>query len=91
VKIDVKDAAAHVDENVVATGKVYGYKALDGLTLVNLGAAYPNQLMTVVLRNEATALATEIDGKVIRVTGKIEMYKGKPEIVIRDPKMIVKE
>ncbi|HEY4337774.1 MAG TPA: S1/P1 nuclease [Puia sp.] len=91
VKIDVKDAAAHVDENVVITAKVYGYKALDGMTLVNLGGAYPNQLMTVVLRNEATGLAAEIDGAVIRVTGKIEMYKGKPEIIVRDPKMIVKE
>jgi len=88
VKIDVADAQAHVGENVVVTSKVYGYKALDGLTLVNLGAAYPNQLMTVVLRGAATALAGEIDGKTIQVTGKVEMYKGKPEIIVRDPKMI---
>jgi hypothetical protein len=91
VKIDVKDAAAHVNENVVATGKVFGFKALEGLTLVNLGAAYPNELMTVVLRGEAQGLAAEIDGKEIRVTGKVELYKGKPEIVVRDPKMIVRE
>jgi len=91
VKIDVKVAGAHVGENVEVTAKVYGYKALDGLTLVNLGAAYPDQLMTVVLRGEAAGIAGEIDGKVIRVTGKIEMYKGKPEIVVRDAKMIVKE
>jgi DNA/RNA endonuclease YhcR with UshA esterase domain len=91
VKIDVKDAAAHVGENVEVTAKVYGYKALDGLTLVNLGAAYPDQVMTVVLRGAAAGIAGEIDGKVIRVTGKVEMYKGKPEIVVRDAKMIVKE
>lgn len=91
VRIDVKDAAAHVGENVIVSAKVYGHKALEGLTLVNLGAAYPEQLLTVVLRGEATALAEDIDGRMIRVTGKVEMYKGKPEIVVRDGKMIVKE
>jgi hypothetical protein len=88
VKVDLADAQAHVGENVVVTAKVYGYKALEGLTLVNLGAAYPNQVMTVVLRGEAMAIAGQIDGKTIRVTGKVEMYKGKPEIIVRDPKLI---
>jgi len=91
VTIEAKDAEAHVGENVVVRAKVYGFKAMEGLTLVNVGAAYPNQLFTVVLRGDAANLASEIDGKVIRVTGKVEMYKGKAEIVVRDPKMIVKE
>ncbi|HVU95986.1 MAG TPA: S1/P1 nuclease [Puia sp.] len=89
VKIDVADAQAHVGKNVVVTAKVFGYKALEGLTLVNLGAAYPNQALTVVLRGEATSLAGAIDGKTIQVTGKVEMYKGKPEIIVRDPKSVV--
>jgi hypothetical protein len=88
VKIDAKDAQAHLGEHVEVSGKVYGFKALEGLTLVNLGAEYPNQLLTVVLRGEAANLASAIDGKVIRVTGKVEMYKGKPEIVVRDPRMV---
>jgi hypothetical protein len=91
VKIDVKDAAAHVDENVVVTAQVYGVKAMEGLTLVNLGAAYPNQPLTVVLRGEAIGIAGDISGRVIQVTGKVEMYRGKPQIAVRDPKMIVKE
>ncbi|HEY4110060.1 S1/P1 nuclease [Puia sp.] len=90
-KLEAKDAAAHVGETVTVTAKVFGYKALDGLTLVNLGAAFPDQPLTVVLRGEATGMAKEIDGKMIRVTGKVEMYKGKPEIVVRDAKMIEKE
>jgi hypothetical protein len=89
VKIDIAEAQAHVGESVVVTAKVFGYKALEGLTLVNLGAAYPDQLMTVVLRGEATGLAGQIDGKTIEVTGKVEMYKGKPEIIVRDPKLVV--
>jgi nuclease S1 len=88
VKIDIRDAASHVDENVVVSGRVYGYKALDGLTLVNVGAAYPNQLLTLVLRGDAKDIAPGLDGKVITVAGKIELYKGKPEIAVRDPQMI---
>jgi DNA/RNA endonuclease YhcR with UshA esterase domain len=63
---------------------VYGYKALSGLTLVNLGAAYPDQVLTVVLKGEAIGIAAGLDGKTIKVTGKVEMYKGKPEIVVNE-------
>jgi len=91
VAIGIKDAANHVNENVVVSARVYGYKALEGLTLVNLGAAYPDQLMTVVLKGDALSMAAALDGKTIRVTGKIELYRGKPEIVVRDPKMITQE
>ena len=89
VRIDIKDAANHLNENVIVSAKVYGYKALEGLTLVNLGAAYPDELMTVVLRGDAMAMAADLDGKMIQVTGKIELFKGKPEIVVRDPKMVL--
>jgi hypothetical protein len=88
VRIDVKDGAKHVNENVIVTAKVYGIKALEELTLVNLGAAYPDQPMTVVLRGSARPVAVGIDGKTITVTGTVTMYKGKPEIVVNDPKMV---
>jgi hypothetical protein len=82
VAIDIKDAASHLDQVVVVGAKVFGYKALSGLTLVNLGAAYPDQLLTVVLKGEAIAMADGLDGKTILVTGKVELYKGKPEIIV---------
>jgi hypothetical protein len=88
VRIDLKDAANHVNETVIVSAQVYGYKALDGLTLVNLGAAYPDAPLTLVLRGDAMALAPQLDGKTIEVTGKIELYKGKAEIAVKDPKMI---
>jgi S1/P1 Nuclease len=84
VAIDIKDAASHVDQVVVVSAKVYGYKALSGLTLVNLGGAYPDQPLTVVLKGEAMAMAESLDGKTIQVTGKVELYKGKPEIIVTD-------
>jgi hypothetical protein len=88
VTIDIKDAANHVDQVVVVSASVFGYKALNGLTLVNLGAAYPDQPLTVVLKGEAMAMADGLDGKTIRVTGKVEIYKGKPEIIVTEKRMI---
>jgi hypothetical protein len=84
VAIDIKDVASHVDQVVVVSAKVFGYKALSGLTLVNVGAAYPDQPLTVVLKGEAIAIADSLNGKTIRVTGKVELYKGKPEIVVTE-------
>jgi hypothetical protein len=88
IAIDIRDAASHVDQQVRLCAKVYGFKVLDGMTLVNLGAAYPDQLLTLVLRGQARDGYTVVDSQTICVTGKIENYKGKPEIVVTDPRQI---
>jgi DNA/RNA endonuclease YhcR with UshA esterase domain len=54
------------------------------MILVNLGAAYPDSPLTVVLRGDAKSLGSGLDGKMITVTGKVVKYKGKPEIVVTD-------
>jgi len=82
--IDIKDAAAHLNETVSITAKAYSSRDIGSMTLVNLGAGYPNQLLTVVLREEAKDQLKELDGKTITVKGKLEDYKGKPEIVVTD-------
>jgi len=87
--IGVQDAAQHYDEYVNVCAKVYGIKALDNLTLVNLGAAYPNQPLTIVLRDAARDIGAGLEGKNICVTGMIVSYRDKPEIVVTDPKMIM--
>ncbi len=87
--IDVRDAAKHMDEYVTVCTKVFGYKPLDNMTLVNLGAAYPDQPLTAVLRGDARESYKGLDGQTICVTGKVVSYKDKPEIVVTDPKMIV--
>jgi len=87
--IEVQDAAKHYNEYVQVSAKVYGYKTLENMTLVNLGAAYPDQLLTVVLKEEAKESYRGLDGQTISVTGKVVSYKDKPEIVVTDPKMII--
>jgi hypothetical protein len=86
--IDIHDAAGHINEQVNICAKIVGYKVLGGMILVNLGAAYPDQLLTIVLRGAAKDGYTVVDGQTICVTGRIEDYKGKPEIVVTDPKQI---
>lgn len=87
--IDIEDAAKHYDENVTICAKVYGSKVLDNMTLMNLGASYPDQLLTVVLRGDARDAYKGLDRQVVCVTGKVVSYKDKPEIIVTDPTMIV--
>lgn len=82
--IDIKDAAAHMNEIVTITTKAYSARDMGSMVLVNLGAAYPDQLLTVVLRDDAKAKGKDLDGKTVTVTGKLIDYKGKPEIIITD-------
>ncbi|MFI5163318.1 MAG: S1/P1 nuclease [Sphingobacteriales bacterium] len=84
--IDVKDAAGHLNETVTITAKVYGTKDVGSMLLVNVGAAYPDSPLTVVLRGDAKSLV--VDGKTITVTGRVVDYKGKPEIVVTDKSQV---
>lgn len=82
--IEISDAANHIGQTVTITAKAYSSKDMGSFVLVNLGAAYPNQLLTLVLRGEAKNEGAEIDGEEVTVTGKVFSYKGKPEIEIRE-------
>lgn len=82
--VDIRDVSNHVNEYAKVVAKVYGSKSLESMTLVNLGAAYPDQLLTVVLRGDARNSSLPSDGQTICVTGTIVLYKGKPEIVVKE-------
>ena len=90
-EVKLEEVGGHVGDSVAVTGKVSGGRFFpqgDGTpTLLNIGAAYPNQLLTVVIRSTARkefAGAPEKDllNKDVRVTGKVELYKGKPQVVV---------
>jgi DNA/RNA endonuclease YhcR with UshA esterase domain len=91
---EVKD---HIGDSVTVIGKVYGIKYLEQAkgapTLINLGAAFPNQLLTVVIFGEdRKRLALEPEKRfadaLVSVSGKVELFKGKPQIVITDNSQI---
>lgn len=88
ISISVSDAALHYDELVTVTAKVFGTKDFGSMVLVNLGAAYPNSPLTVVLRKDAKSLGASLQDKTIKVTGTVEKYRDKPEIVVTDRSQI---
>jgi hypothetical protein len=72
--------------------KVYGGKffSASDMTILNLGEAYPNQKMSVVIYGKDRSKWIEdpiklYEGKRICVKGKQIEYQGKPEIVVADP------
>src|SRR5664279_1331004 len=83
-KINIDSVTKHYGEKVTVCSKVYGTKALEKVTFINLGAAYPNSLLTVVIftkdkdkfKSAPEAMYSE---KTICVTGELKEYNGKPE------------
>ncbi|RZJ69837.1 MAG: hypothetical protein EOO47_23785 [Flavobacterium sp.] len=47
-KIDIKNSYKHIGDTVTICDSVYSTRALGSLTLINLGAAFTKQLLTVV-------------------------------------------
>jgi hypothetical protein len=86
--IAINEISSRVGEVVQVCDKVYGFKEFSGMTLLNMGADYPNQQLTIVLKGEANNGYQQWKGKTLCVNGKLIDYKGKPEIIITDPKMI---
>ena len=91
-EIKLEEATSHIGDSVKIKAKVYGIKQLTNAkgapTFISLGAAYPNQLLTIVIWQDVKekmgfnpAQEKYVGGMAV-VTGKIELYKGKPQIVI---------
>ncbi|WP_293741357.1 hypothetical protein [uncultured Pedobacter sp.] len=89
-----KDVAQYVGKNVSICDSVYSAKALDKLTLINLGGAYPKELITIVINKEderkfPSEPSSMFIGNNVCVTGVVSDFKGKKQIVVTDPKQIV--
>ena len=97
--IELSDIANHVGDSVKVSGNIFGVRYLEGAknspTFINVGAAYPNQLLTIVIWGDVRKKLdyTPEDKKFAHamaiVTGKVELYKSKPQIVITDSKQLL--
>lgn len=90
-KIKLEEVGQHIGDSVQVCGKIYGGRLLPGATgrptLLNMGALYPNQLLTVVVWGKDRmsfdyAPDRELIGKEVCLTGKIELHKDKPQLVL---------
>lgn len=91
--IQLSEISKHVGDSVQVEGKVYGIRyfadSKNAPTLINIGAAFPNQLLTAVIygedrKNFKSAPEDFFKDKIVLVTGKVELYHGKPQIVVHD-------
>lgn len=90
--IKLEDLKSHIGDSVTVCGKVYSGRYLQSSnnspTFLNIGAKYPDQLLTVVIWGDARKEFTgkpedDYTNKEVCITGKVELYKDKPQIVIR--------
>ena len=94
-EIRIEEVKDHIGDSVQLRSKVFGVKffsdSKDPVTLINIGAAYPNQMLTVVVRKDVRGKMSpeptekNIIGKEVILNGKLELFKGKPQLVIIDP------
>jgi DNA/RNA endonuclease YhcR with UshA esterase domain len=90
-KFNLNHFLKSVGKKMTLCDTVYSFKILsDTVTMLNMGAKYPNQTFTVVVTGKQIELNYDgIVGKHICVTGDASLYKGKPEIMIYHPDQIV--
>ena len=92
----IDSVSAYIGQNVTVCSKVYGTHVTNGekpVTYLNLGAAYPDQKLTVVIfqkdrPNFPPSPEDYYRLKEVCVTGMLKLYKDKPEMILSDKSMI---
>ncbi|MBE9598219.1 S1/P1 nuclease [Pedobacter sp. MC2016-24] len=78
------EVANYVGKPVSLTGVMYDYKVVNkNLTLLNIGGHYPNQILTVAVRDLQINPADWKDKKIF-ISGTPQLFKGKVEIEVSD-------
>ena len=92
-EIKAADAGKHIGEKATVCDKVFGGRYLENAngqpTLVNMGAAYPNNPFTFVIfgenRKKFKYQPEEfLLNREVCVSGEITSFKDKPQIVVAD-------
>jgi hypothetical protein len=96
--INLDEVSKHVGDSVKVCGLVYdtyfAARSENTPTFLNIGAKYPNQLLTVVIWTDTRKLF-EVKpeefylNKNVCIIGKIELYNEKPQIVIKTKEHIM--
>jgi DNA/RNA endonuclease YhcR with UshA esterase domain len=91
-RISAADASKHIGERVTINGRIFSGKAgaaNRAQTVLHLGAAYPNQQLTIVIsqedrKNFSYKPEDYLLNKRVTVTGRLVDLDGKPEIIVND-------
>ncbi len=97
ITIKAEDIGKHVGDSVKICSKVFSARyfehAKNSPTLLNIGAAFPNQLFTVVIWSEVRKQFETVPeefflNKTVCVTGRVELFKDKPQLVLYSKEQI---
>ncbi len=96
-KISIDSISVYIGKNVTVCSKVFSTHITKGekpVTYLNLGAAFPDQKLTLVIfqkerPNFPTAPEEYYNLQEVCVTGNLNLYKDKPQIIIKSPNEIV--
>lgn len=96
-KVSIDSISSHIGDSITVCSKVFSTRYLDRSnrqpTFLDIGADYPNSLLTVVIfgddREKFTGFPEVLyANKNICVTGKLQDFKGRPEIIVTSPDQI---
>jgi DNA/RNA endonuclease YhcR with UshA esterase domain len=91
--IPLEEVNKYFGDSITVCGKVSSVRYLENSknspTFINMGASYPNQLLTIVLwgdmRKQFSKTPEELfTNKEVCVTGRIELFKERPQIILKD-------
>ena len=97
IELSLDSLSKHIGETAHVCGKVFDTKYLTSAqnspTFINIGAAYPNSLLTLFIWQDVRNTFsyppdTFLQGKKVCVTGTLVLYKGKPEMIIKSERDI---
>ncbi len=94
--VKLEEITNYVGDSVLVYGQVISEVHLkekeNYFRLLNIGQAYPDQLLTVVIKDASKNNFPEApdfyEGKVVRVRGRVSLYNGKPGITVSKPDQI---
>lgn len=95
-KISIDSVAYHIGQNVTVCSKVFGThttKVVKPVTYLNLGAAFPDQKLTLVIfqkdrPNFQSSMEEYYNLQGVCATGKLKEYKGRAEMILSSPSEI---
>ncbi len=97
-KITAEEAAKHIGDSVTVCAKIFGGRYFEKkVTLLNVGAAFPNSPLTIVIEDVSRGNFSQKPeefyvNKEVCVTGVVKDYKGKPQIVIsKEAEIVIKK
>lgn len=91
--VSITEVVNYVGKEVTLCDSVYTARAMDNISLLNVGGKFPKEVITVVIfksdRSKFEKEPVELySNKRICITGKVTLYKDKLQLVVNDPKQV---